>query len=69
MTDQQHAERRLLLAIDAEFLQLRVQRVALRAAFARTLDSLTRDIEAIDQDRLRLAEVLRDVEGDEEILE
>ena len=67
MTEQQRTARQRVIAIDREFLRLRAEHLALRVTFLLQAESMTRVIEAIDRDRLGLAEQLRDLEGDEEI--
>ncbi len=68
MTPQQQTERQLVLAIDREFVRLRAEHLALRVTFEIQAERMTRIIEAIDRDRLALAEQLRDLDGDEEIV-
>ena len=57
-----------MLAIDREFVRLRAEHLALRVTFEIQAERMTRIIEAIDRDRLALAEQLRDLDGDEEIV-
>lgn len=68
MTEQQRTARERVIAIDREFLRLRMEHLVLRVTFLQQAESMTRVIEAIDRDRLALAEQLRDLEGDEEIV-
>ncbi|HWP71214.1 MAG TPA: hypothetical protein VNM36_08940 [Gemmatimonadaceae bacterium] len=67
MTDAQRHDRAWLLALDQDFLCLRLRLLAMRVTHHVGIATVTREIEAIDRDRLALAELLRDLEGDEEI--
>jgi hypothetical protein len=69
MTADQRHDRTWLLALDNRFLCLRIRLLAMRVTHSLGIDTVTREIEAIDRDRLALAELLRDLEGEEEIME